>query len=320
MSVHARRDSCSVDSTCNRAIRPACRCAKFADAREVRLPLRIMTPSTSRALVRALVAASAVMAVGCADNSASVEIRQLMLPQANPTLPGACSLSNDPSSPKLLASVLDLALRDNYVAFPLVQNNMFGNRSGELNRPDQRAIMGQYVDVELTTLAGALLSLGATPSSYRVPISSDVIPAGSASAPSFGVIEVSAITAAQGQALRDRLGCTGFAAGAPPAPFCARTSETIQVTLRPTFRTVGGVELTSAVGAVWKNVAPYTFPLTICCGCLLQIPTGYNEACMSLSSTATTPASSLSYCLAGQDLPLSCLACGGGPECSRSGC
>jgi hypothetical protein len=280
-----------------------------------------MTPSSSSALVRALVAASAVFAVGCADNSASVQIRHLIAPQANPSLPGACSLSNDPSSPKLLASVLDLALRDNYIVFPLIQNNLFANRAGELNRPDQRAIMGQYVDVELTTLSGALLSLGTVPSTYRVPVNSDVIPAGITSLPGFGVIEVSAIPGPQGQALRERLGCTGFASGAaPPAAFCANASETIQVTLRPTFRTVGGVELTSSVSAVWKNVAPYTFPLTICCGCLLAIPSGYTPGCQPATMMTAAPTTAAAYCLPGQDLPLSCTECGGGPQCSRSGC
>lgn len=272
-------------------------------------------------MVRALVAASAVLVAGCADNSASVQIRHLVAPQANPSLPGACSLSNDPGSPKLLASVLDVALRDNYIVFPLIQNNLFANRAGELNRPDQRAIMGQYVDVELTTLSGALLSLGTAPSTYRVPMNSDVIPAGITSAPGFGVVEVSAIPGPQGQALRERLGCTGFATGvAPPAAFCSNASETIQVTLRPTFRTVGGVELTSAVGAVWKNVAPYTFPLTICCGCLLSIPSGYTSACQPATMMATTPTTTTGYCLAGQDLPLACTQCGGAPQCSRSGC
>jgi sulfur carrier protein ThiS len=279
-----------------------------------------MIPSSSSAWFRSLLAVSAVFALGCADNAASVQIRHLVAPQANPIQPNACSLSNDPSSPKLLASVLDLALRDNYIVFPLVQNNLFSNRAAEVNRPDQRAIMAQYVDVELTTLSGALLSLGTAPSTFRVPVNGDVIPAGVGASPGFGVIEVSAIPGAQGQALRERLGCTGFASGArPPEAFCANASETIQVTLRPTFRTVGGVELTSAVGAVWKNVAPYTFPLTICCGCLLSIPAGYNDACQP-ASMSSMPATTVPYCLPGQDLPLACTDCGGAAQCSRRGC
>lgn len=282
-----------------------------------------MTLSANRSLLRALVAASAMTAIGCADNSASVEIRHLSLAQANPTLPGACSVSADPSSPKLLGSVLDVALRDNYVAYPLIQNNLFQTRSGELNRPDQRAIQAQYVDVELTTLGGALLSLagpsGSVPSSYRVPMASDLIPAGTNSTPGYGNASLTVLTSAQAEALRERLGCTGFATGAPPpAAFCARKSETITVTLRPTYRTLGGLELTAAAQATWRNASAYTFPLTVCCGCLLNIPAGYNAACQS--TTMTTMTTTMSYCVSGQDFPTDCTTCAGQPQCSRSGC
>jgi hypothetical protein len=259
------------------------------------------------------------MIVGCADNGASVQFRQLTLPQANPALPGACAVSADPSAPALLSSVLDVALRDNYVAFPLVQNNLFQNRQGELNRPDQRAITGMYVDVELTTLGGVLLNLGGTASSYRVPLNTALVPAGNATVPGFGVIQVNAITAAQGQALRERLECTGFGGAAPPASFCEQRSQTIVVTMRPTFRTVGGVELTSSVGAAWKNVAPFSFPLTVCCGCLLQIPAGFDASCTS-TAMAMAPSAMQAYCMAGQDLPMSCTQCAGQPQCSRNGC
>ncbi len=283
-----------------------------------------MTPSSSSsALVRALVAATALTALGCADNAASVEIRHLALPTTNPSLQGSCAVTADPMASKLLGSTLDVALRDNYLAFPLIQNNMFQNRQGELNRTDQRAIVGVHVDVELTTLGGQLLSLatatGTVPSSYRLPLNSDVIPAGNSSTPGFGTLALTVIPGPQGQALRERLGCTGFGAGVPPAPFCAQQSETIQVTLRPTFRTLGGLELTSAANAVWKNVAPYTFPLTVCCGCLLSFPQGVNAACRSTSMTMTTTTTQ-SYCVTGQDFPVPCTVCGGAPQCSREGC
>lgn len=283
-----------------------------------------MTLSANRSLLRALVAASAMTAIGCADNSASVEIRHLSLAQANPSLPGSCSVSADPSASKLLGSVLDIALRDNYVAYPLIQNNLFQSRSGELNRPDQRAIQAQYVDVELTTLGGALLSLagpsGTVPSSYRVPMASDLIPAGTTATPGYGNASLTVLTSAQVAALRERLGCTGFATGSPPpAAFCARQSETITVTLRPTYRTLGGLELTASAQATWRNASAYTFPLTVCCGCLLNIPSGFNAACQS-TTMGTTTTMTQGYCIGGQDFPTDCTTCAGQPQCSRSGC
>jgi hypothetical protein len=271
----------------------------------------------------ALLVAPALVA-GCAENYASVEIRQFMVAQANPASPLACTVAPDPSGTKVLSSILDVALRDNYVAFPLIQNNMFQTRSAEFNRPDQRAITAQFVDVELTTADGmtrlTLSNAGApVPSSYRIPVRSDLIPAGNGTTPGFGVMEMPLIPASVGLALRERLGCTGFVAGAPPAPFCANDSQTIRVTVRPTFRTVGGQELSGAAGSTWTNVSPYTFPLTVCCGCLLSFPSNVDARCQmmmgSMSSTSTT-----GYCLIGQDFPTLCTSCAGRPECSREGC
>ncbi len=277
-------------------------------------------------LAFALLAAPA-FAAGCAENYASVSIRQLMVAQANPASPLACTATPDPGSPKILTSVLDVALRDNYVAYPLVQNNLYASRSLENNRPEQRALIAQFVDVELTTADGASrLALAdengaAVPSNYRIPTRSDPIPPGIAGNPGFAVIEMPVIPPNVGRALRERLGCTGFAPGAPPAPFCSNDSQTIRVTLRPTFRTQGGVELSSAVGSVWENVAPYTFPLTVCCGCLLNFPPNVDRACrMTGGAMSGGGTSTMGYCLVGQDFPTLCTSCAGRPECSREGC
>jgi hypothetical protein len=279
-------------------------------------------------LALALVAAPA-FAAGCAENHASVSIRQLMVAQANPASPLACTAAPDPGAPKILTSVLDVALRDNYVAYPLVQNNLYASRALESNRPEQRGLVAQFVDVELTTVDGAnRLSLtdengDAVPSRYRVPARSDLIPPGAAGNPGFAVIEMPVIPSNVGRALRERLGCTGFAAGAPPAPFCSNDSQTIRVTLRPTFRTQGGVELSSVVGSVWENVAPYSFPLTVCCGCLLNFPPNVDRACRPTGGMAAgggTGTATTGYCLVGQDFPTLCTSCMGRPECSREGC
>jgi len=150
----------------------------------------------------ALLVAPALVA-GCAENYASVEIRQFMVAQASPASPLACTVAPDPSGTKVLSSILDVALRDNYVAFPLIQNNMFQTRSAEFNRPDQRAITAQFVDVELTTADGmtrlTLSNAGApVPSSYRIPVRSDLIPAGNGTTPGFGVMEMPLIPASVG--------------------------------------------------------------------------------------------------------------------------
>jgi hypothetical protein len=280
-----------------------------------------MLGSSMQSFVVRFSAALTVMTLaGCAENYASVEIRQFMVAQADPMNPSACTVNPDPGGIKLLSSVLDVALRDNYVAFALVQNNLFQTRNGDRNRPDQRSIFGESVEVELTTLDGmTLLTLPGAPSTYSVPVRSDIINAGTGGSPGYGVLEIPVITAAQGRALRERLGCTGFAPGAPPAAFCANDAITVRVTLRPTFRTVGGDTLTALRSATWKNVAPYTFPLTVCCGCLLQIPQGLDATCQApMGSTMT--GQQLSYCIAGQDFATPCTVCATRPECQRAGC
>ncbi|MBL8678827.1 MAG: hypothetical protein JNK05_06660 [Myxococcales bacterium] len=266
-------------------------------------------------------AVAAIALSACAPNYASVEIRQLVVPQPNPQVPGACFGSADPNAPKVLSSVLDLALRDNYTAIALVQNNMFRNRSVDLNRPDTRSVFAQYVDVELTTSAGQALTLpGGAPALYRINVRGDLIETAPGGLPGYGVLEMPVITATQGAALRDRLGCTGFVAGTPPEPFCRNDSITVQVTLRPTFRTLGGDILTSERSSPWTNVRPYSFPLTVCCGCLLTIPAGYTPACQPMSTMGTTMAPTGGSCIVGQDFPTSCTTCAGQPQCQRTGC
>ena len=268
----------------------------------------------------ALLVSTAFVLGACAPNLASVEIRQLVVAQPNPQIPGLCSASADPNAPKVLTSVLDVALRDNYVALALVQNNMFRSRSVDLNRPDTRSVFARHVDIELTTSAGGMLALpGGGPAFYRVPLRGDLIETAPGGLPGFAVLEIPVITAAQGAALRDRLVCTGFAAGAPPEPFCRNDSITVQVTLRPEFQTLGGDVLSSMRDATWNNVRPYSFPLTVCCGCLLTIPVGFNAACQAAMGTmAMTQINGA--CFVGQDSPVPCTTCGSAPQCQRTGC
>ncbi|MDP3276785.1 MAG: hypothetical protein Q8Q09_16415 [Deltaproteobacteria bacterium] len=266
------------------------------------------------------VAGLCAQVVGCAENLASVEIRQFQQPIADPMNPTACVVNADQNSLKLFTSVLDLSLRDSYTAFPLIQNNLYSSRSVESNRPDQRAILPQFVDVELATLDGTtLLSLpdpaggAAMLNRYRIPLRTDLINAGSSSGAGFGVVEMPVIPSNVGAALRARLGCDDT------ANLCARRSLTINVTLRPTYRTVGGLTISGARDSTWTNAAPYSFPLTVCCGCLVEFPgSGVDSACRSTAMTAE--AAVLGYCLVGQDYPISCLRCNGNPACQPRTC
>lgn len=290
-------------------------------AHRVALRITMNSTLTRRLASGTSLAVAAIALSACAPNYASVEISHLIVPQPNPQTPGVCSASSDPNAPKVLSSVLDLALRDNYTAIALVQNNMFRNRSVDLNRPDTRSVFAQYVDVELTTSAGQALTLpNGAPALYRINVRGDLIATAPGGLPGFGVLEIPVITATQGAALRERLGCNNFIMGAPPEPFCRNDSITVQVTLRPTFRTLGGDILTSDRNSPWTNVRPYSFPLTVCCGCLVTFPSGFDTSCQPLSMTGSAMTPTGNSCLVGQDFPSPCTVCASQPQCQRTGC
>lgn len=268
--------------------------------------------SAAKILTSVAVATGAL--IGCAENHVSVQIRGLQAPQANSMNPGICSITADPMAAKLLSPVLDVMLANQYVAFPLIQNNLASGRNLDINRADTRAIMGRFADIQLTTAGGLGLTLpGGVPSSYRIPIASDRIDGANGAIPGYGIVQMPIVGAAQVAALKARLGCDD------PAVVCGAPSMTVVVTIRPTFETTGGLTL-SGSDPPWVNVAPYTFPLTVCCGCLVSYPTNVDTNCNPIMGAMAPSTSNQDYCLLGQDFASSCTRCRGNTACSRAGC
>ena len=255
---------------------------------------------------------------GCAENHVSVQIRQLQAPQVNTMNTSICTVPSDPMAGKLLAPVLDVATATNYLAFPLIQNNLASGRNLDINRADTRAIQGRFADISLTTVGGLGLTLAGAPSAYRIPIVSDRIDGANGALPGFGVVEMPVIPQAQVAALRVRLGCADLVNDT--TSLCTRRSETVIVTIRPTFETTGGQVLSGSDGP-WINVAPYSFPLTVCCGCLVSFPATVDTECNPMMAGAMAAASTnQDYCILGQDFPSSCLRCRNNPACRPSTC
>jgi hypothetical protein len=249
---------------------------------------------------------------GCAENHVSVQIRGLQAPQVNAMNASICSITADPMGAKVLSPVLDVALAYQYTAFPLIQNNLATGRNLDINRADTRAIQGRYADIQLTNASGQGLTLVGAPSSYRIPISSDRIDAANGPIAGYGIVQMPVVGPAQVAALKARLGCDDV------ANLCTRRSETVVVTIRPTFETTGG-QVLSGSDPPWINVAPYSFPLTVCCGCLVSFPPNVDANCDPLMG-AMASTTNMDYCLLGQDFASSCTRCRGNPACGRLAC
>ena len=258
--------------------------------------------NASRPLLGALVLGSVLTsAAGCVENTVSVYIRQVQAP----TVAGAlCMVTPYPLSQSISEGTLDVSLRDSYTMTPLIANQLVTRASMDQLRAETSTINIQGFVVELHEGSPEGPLVGPAFSVYQ----NVVVPAAlSANTPGYAFARLQVIPPQVGVALRgavcqiDRTGVNESC----PVYRVVSVNRTILVKLTAFGASLGGNNVESA---------PFYFPVTVCCGCLITFPvdadapatmtTGVGPDCNN-GMPLIGPAS----CNLGQDFPVDCRFC-----------
>lgn len=258
--------------------------------------------NASRPLLGALVLGGVLTAAsGCVDNTVSVYIRQVQSPTVAGTM---CTVTSDPTSQSITEGVLDVALVDSYTLTPLIANQLITGASMELRRAETSTlnIQGFVIELHEGSPEGALV--GPAFSVYQ----NVVVPAAlSAGTPGYATARIQVIPPQIGQALRtavcrfDRTGVTTDC----PVPRVASVNRRILVKMTAFGESLGQNAVEST---------PFYFPVTVCCGCLIQFPLESDAPETMTSGVGPDcnngmPIINASSCSPGQDFAVDCRMC-----------
>ncbi len=258
--------------------------------------------NASRPLLGALALGGVLTsAVGCVDNTVSVYIRQVQSPTVSGT---TCTVTNDPTGTHINEGTLDVALTDSYVLSPLIANQMITRASMEQLRAETTTlnIQGFVIELHEGSPEGAIV--GQPFSVYQNVIVPSALAAGT---PGYAVASIQVIPPQIGQALRtavcriDRRGVTPDC----PVPLVASVDRRILVKMTAFGESLGQNSVEST---------PFFFPVTVCCGCLIQFPLESDAPETMTSGVGPDcnngmPIIGPSTCAPGQDFPVDCRMC-----------
>jgi len=238
-----------------------------------------------RNLVLALATASGFCALipSCADNNESIFIRQFQFAQAPD-----CTLTSDPTAVAVFGGSVDLAVANSYTAFPLVGNQLQSRGDAKLSKAEPNRVVIEGAQVELKNLDDSAIA-GINAFTVIATGTIDPSPSGSTD-PVYGVTSVQVIPPALAPALRASLGTIG-------------ASTTVKATLKMFGHTLGNRAVESG---------PVDFPVSICLGCSVKVPTdavvpdGTRNCKGVLPVSSTTTKTS---CFTGQDSATDCRVC-----------
>ena len=258
--------------------------------------------NASRPLLGALALGGVLMsAAGCVDNTVSVYVRQVQSPTVAGTM---CTVTNDPTSARINEGTLDVALRDSYTLSPLLANQLITRANMEQLRAETTAlnIQGFVIELHEGSPEGGLV--GPPFSVYQNVVVPAAIAAGT---PGFAVAQIQVIPPPIGQALRaavcriDRTGVTSDC----PVPRVVSANRRILVKMTAFGESLGQNSVEST---------PFYFPVTVCCGCLIQFPLDADAPESMTSGVGPDcnngmPVIGPATCAPGQDFPVDCRMC-----------
>ena len=229
---------------------------------------------------------------GCAGDP--VLIQQMQLPEYTP---GGCAAPSNPARSRLDRGTFDVALRDRYVGRPLFRN--------PLSQPV--IVRGVVMTIREGSPDGPLV--GPTFSVYQTV----TLPAADGS-PGYLAAEMEMIPTQVGLALRSAVCRSAPPTAACPSPRADSLDRSLLLTLTAFGETSSGSEF---------EAPPFTFPVRVCCGCLLTFPpesrapeSVHRSPNCDQGSAPQGPAN----CALGQDLPVDCRLCSGSnPRCQPAG-
>lgn len=222
-----------------------------------------------------LAAVPALTAGGCADSESMLFIRGVLVPDAQ-----ECTVTAEPSQPLFQRGVLDVELRDNYLAALLIGNQLTqrGDRAELKTETNRVALEG--AEVRVFTASDALIT------EFTVP-GVGFVDQGGTSDPSYGSLSAVLIDGATGSALQNQLSAGGFV--------------TVISRVKVFGTTLGGIEVES------NELA---FPITVCRGCLISFPANQVQAgCDPAQLVSNEEDEACITCNYGQDTEVCCADC-----------
>lgn len=229
----------------------------------------------------------------CAENGQTIFIRQIQAVKAP-----ECTVNNDVTALTAPSGFLDMGIASNYIIHPLVGNQLLSRADPRTSRAEPNRVLIEGAEVELLTPSGAAVNLGgglANP--FSVIATGTVDPTTSADA-TYGVTSVEVIPPVVLQAYRR----ANFA-GAPLG-----TTLAIHAKIKVFGRTLGNTTV---------ETGPFTYPITVCYGCGVQVPsdaidtTVSTRNCLAPASTGTGGTAQKTICSIGQDAFTDCRVCQG---------
>ncbi len=248
---------------------------------------------------------------GCVDNTISVYIQQVTLPQNMGT---TCTLTPDPTMPGITEGTLDLALTDHYVLRPIIRSEFIARRDPMSFRPESNAVAIDGFVVEIHEGSPDGPPIGPPFTVYQ----SLLIEPGTSGAPGFGVTSVQVIPPAITNMIKSDVCRVDTRPGRAPSANCPRPFL-LEHQRRLIVRVVGFGKTT---GQVDVQTPPFDFPVNVRCNYLVQYSTdsvvspvgsmggtGHNSP-NCLNGTAVTSIAACEDEL-GQDVFVDCRLCSG---------
>lgn len=225
----------------------------------------------------------------CADNNQSIFIRQmqaLVAPQ--------CTANADPTALVTSAGLLDLALTNTYIAFPLIGNQLNARGDTRLSRAEPNRVVLQGAEIRLLNPDG----------SERVPaftvIATGTVDPTASSDPAYNVTRIEVIPPSVGLALRNQVLAAGIG------------TTSVNADIKVFGKTLGGRDV---------ETGPFVMPIDLCYGCSVSFPASTVDSTLPQPNCAKTDTTGgtqqVTVCIPGQDAVTECSLCQGRiPSCT----
>jgi hypothetical protein len=235
-----------------------------------------------------LALSTALLVPACAKNESSIAIRGVLTPT-----PDTCQVTATIDFPQYRVGVIDVALRSEYFAALLVENQLVARGDPNKLRTETSSIELYAADVQLQDAGGApLVRSNGSQAAFTVPISGFIDQAVGGT-PGLGFTDVLLVDSATSADL-------------------AKTKQPTDLVANVVLhgRTLGGNELTTG---------EWTFPIRACYLCLLTCPAKADDPLVPGPDCLSTAEEPKANCRVGADEIVDCRSCRNNPLCACTG-
>jgi hypothetical protein len=218
--------------------------------------------------------AVAVVVTACVENKGSIFVQGIMAPPT-PQVGQACTYAPQASSSTLFSGTLDVGFSDSYTPVFLIANQMVQRGSSSQVRAESSRVQLLGGVVRLTDTAGAQLA-------NFTALGSGYADASSGNTPGFGAIALTVIDPATVEKVLRPAVANG-------------SSKRVIAYVKVYGQTLGGLRV---------EAGEYPFPIDVCSGCLVRIPSDA-PTCISTGASAQI----INPCIMGQDQTIDCRLC-----------